>query len=221
MATISACIFDLDGVIVDTARYHFIAWKELAKTWDIDLTTEENEKLKGVSRVESLRHIIGLADIQLSNDEIDRYCTEKNAHYLSLISDMDDSELLPGVKELLEELTQLNIKIGLGSASKNAPHIIKKTAIDHYFQAVVSGNDVVNSKPHPEVFLNGAEILNVAPVETIVFEDSQKGIEAANRGNFISVGIGDPHDLGKADIVIPGFEHHSYETIVNTLAQQI
>jgi len=217
MLPISACIFDLDGVIVDTAGYHYKAWRQLAKQWSIDLTVEENEKLKGVSRVESLKHILALGDINLSEDKINHFCTIKNDHYLTLIANMDESELLPGVKELLKELSKNGIQIGLGSASKNAPLIIMKAGIEHYFESVVSGNDVVNGKPHPETFLKGAKELTVEPKSTIVFEDSQKGITAAKNGGFIAVGIGSPVDLAEADIVIPGFEHHNFETIVNKL----
>ena len=217
MVNITACIFDLDGVIVDTAGYHFAAWKEMAKRWDIELTAEENEKLKGVSRVDSLKHILALGDIQLSDDEVNHYCTLKNDHYLSLIANMDESELLPNVKELLQELSDIGLKIGLGSASKNAPLIIKKTGIEHYFEAVVSGSDVVNGKPHPETFIKGANGLGVSPESTIVFEDSQKGITAAKRGGFFAVGIGSPIDLKEADFVIPGFENMTFPAIVSQL----
>ncbi len=217
MVNITACIFDLDGVIVDTAGYHFAAWKEMAKRWNIELTHAENEKLKGVSRVDSLKHILALGNINLSDDEINHYCTLKNDHYLSLIASMDESELLPNVKALLKELSDIGIKIGLGSASKNAPLIIKKTGIEHYFQAVISGSDVTNGKPHPETFSKGADNLGVLPESTIVFEDSQKGITAAKRGGFYAIGIGSPLDLKEADIVIPGFENLTFDGIVSQL----
>ena len=132
---------------------------------------------------------------------------------------MDKTELLPNVENLLKELKANKIKIGLGSASKNAPYIINKTGIVDYFEAVVSGGDVVHSKPHPEVFLNGAAILNVEPRNTIVFEDSQKGIEAAQRGGFICVGVGSENDLQEADIVIKGFESISLQDIIYQLSQ--
>lgn len=215
--SISACIFDLDGVLVDTARYHYAAWRDLAKRWDINLTEQENEKLKGVSRVESLKHIVALGGISLSQSDIDKYCRLKNDQYLSLIANMDEQELLPNVKQILQELDRKKIKIGLGSASKNAPLIIKKTGINHFFEAVVSGNDVTNSKPHPEVFLKGASLLGVDPSKTIVFEDSQKGIEAAIRGGFLSVGVGKEEDLGDADLVISGFENMSIFDIIDQL----
>lgn len=211
---IEACIFDLDGVLVDTARYHYIAWKALAKNWDIDLTEVENEKLKGVSRINSLKHILSLKHITLKADEITHWCSIKNDHYLSLIEDMNKEELLPGAEEILKELKGLGIKIGLGSASKNAPAIIAKTGIDHYFEAVVSGNDVTKSKPDPEVFIKGAKILESAPNHTIVFEDSQKGIEAANSGGFISIGIGEAEALKDAQIVLSGFKNTSFADIL-------
>jgi beta-phosphoglucomutase len=221
MLNIAACIFDLDGVLVDTAKYHFIAWRNLAKQWDIELTHEENEKLKGVGRVDSLKHILALGNVELNEDEISHWCAQKNEEYLGFVSSMNENELLPKVVDLLEELQDKNIKIGLGSASRNAPLIIEKTGIKQYFKAVVSGNDVKNSKPHPEVFLNGAEILGVKPSETIVFEDSQKGIQAAISGGFYSVGIGKQIDLNKADLVIPSFENHTFKNIHDLLSDLI
>lgn len=221
MIQITACIFDLDGVIVDTAGYHYTAWRDTAKQWDIDLTIEENEKLKGVSRIDSLRHILSLGDITLSEAEINQHCTLKNDHYLTLIAKMDESELLPNVKEFLEELSGLGIKIGLGSASKNAPLIIKKTGIDQYFESVISGNDVINGKPHPETFLKGADQLCVSPESTIVFEDSQKGITAAKQGGFYTVGIGNPQDLAEADMVIPGFNNTSFQSLLTQLTSTL
>ncbi len=213
MSDIVACIFDLDGVLVDTAKYHFSAWRDLAKEWDIDLTDKENEKLKGVSRIDSLKHILALGDVHLTSDEIDHWCNIKNEQYLHLISEMNESELLPNVRGFLEELSEREIKIGLGSASRNAPLIIKKTGIDDFFEAVVTGSDVIRSKPDPEVFTKGAALLGVDPINTIVFEDSQKGIEAAIRGGFTAVGVGREEDLQHADFVIPGFRGLSFEDI--------
>jgi len=216
---VAACIFDLDGVLVDTAGYHYAAWRDIAQNWNIDLTLSENEKLKGVSRVDSLIHILQLGEVVLNNQELQHWCAIKNEKYLDLISDMDKSELLPNVEVLLEELGSQNIKIGLGSASKNASYIIEKTGIAHFFEAIVGGGDVVRSKPHPEVFLTGASLLSVEPERTIVFEDSQKGIEAAKLGGFMAVGIGSTDHLNNADIVIPGFESLKFEDIVNKLTE--
>ncbi len=198
MSKLEACIFDLDGVLVDTAKYHYTAWHDLAQEFDIELTTEENEKLKGVSRRDSLIHILNLGGKVLTEDEINHWCEVKNTHYLELIAGMDADELLPDVIRILDLLKDNAIKIGLGSASKNAPFILEKTNIAHYFQSVVCGLDVINSKPHPEVFLKGAEQLDVDPSNCIVFEDSIKGIIAANTGGFISVGVGDPEELNQA-----------------------
>ncbi len=219
MKTVSACIFDLDGVLVDTAKYHFIAWRNLAARWHIELTHEENEKLKGVSRKDSLLHIVALGDITLTDEEIEHWCAVKNEEYLSLVAGMNASELLPNVVELLEELKTKHIKIGLGSASKNAAFILEKTGIQHFFEAVVSGNDVTHSKPHPEVFHKGAKMLGVKSEETIVFEDSQKGIQAAKSGGFYAVGIGKEEDLKTADLVIPSFEKYTFEDIKQSLSQ--
>lgn len=216
MAHIEACIFDLDGVLIDTAKYHFASWKKIAQNWNIDLTEQENEKLKGVSRINSLKHILAIKNIELSDEEIDHWCAVKNDHYLELVADIDESELLPNVVGFLNELSVKNIKIGLGSASKNARLMIEKTGIVNFFQAIVDGNDVVKSKPDPEVFLTGARILDVDPRNTIVFEDSQKGLKAAKIGGFHSVGIGSTKEL-EADIVLPGFSGISFDEITSLL----
>lgn len=217
MKSIEACIFDLDGVLVDTAKYHFVAWRNLAARWKIDLTEEENEKLKGVGRMDSLIHILALGNVTLTSEEMDHWCAVKNEEYLGFVSKMDKSELLPNVEKILNELKEKNIKIGLGSASKNALLILEKTGIRPFFESIVSGNDVKFSKPHPEVFQKGAKQLDVEPSKTIVFEDSQKGIKAANAGGFFAVGIGKPSDLKEANIVIPSFEKHTFQDIENLL----
>ncbi len=217
MKSIEACLFDLDGVLVDTAKYHFIAWQNLASRWNIELTEEENERLKGVGRMDSLIHILKLGDVSLTKKEMENWCGVKNEEYLGLVSEMDKSELLPNVVKILTELKEREIKIGLGSASKNALLILEKTGILPFFEAIVSGNDVTFSKPHPEVFLKGAKQLDAIPSRTIVFEDSQKGIEAANAGGFYAVGIGKPSDLKEANIVIPSFEKHTFSDIEKLL----
>lgn len=213
-----AFIFDLDGVIVDTAKYHYLAWQKIANQLGIEFTPEHNEELKGVSRVRSLELILQLGKIEASQKDKDKWLTQKNEDYLSYLVDMDDSELLAGVLPVLRYLKERKQLIALGSASKNARPILEKTGIIHYFDAIVDGNDVSNAKPDPEVFLRAAELLNTAPENAIVFEDSVAGIQAANIANMTSVGIGEAKILHEADYIFPDFTHietNFIETLVN------
>ena len=193
-----AFIFDLDGVIVDTAKYHFLAWQKLANQLGIEFTHEHNEGLKGVSRVHSLDIILELGNKQASQEDKNQWLVQKNEEYLSYLVDMDESEILPGVLKVLEYLKSKNQFIALGSASKNARPILEKTNIMHFFDAIVDGNDVSNAKPDPEVFLRAAQLVGVLNENAIVFEDSVAGIQAANIANMISVGIGDATVLHEA-----------------------
>ncbi|WP_324070447.1 MAG: beta-phosphoglucomutase [Flavobacterium sp.] len=193
-----AFIFDLDGVIVDTAKYHFLAWQKLANQLGIEFTHEHNEGLKGVSRVCSLDIILELGNIQATQEDKNQWLVQKNEEYLSYLVDMDESEILPGVLKVLEYLKSKNQYIALGSASKNARPILEKTNIMHFFDAIVDGNDVSNAKPDPEVFLRAAQLVGVTNENAIVFEDSVAGIQAANIANMISVGIGDASVLHEA-----------------------
>ena len=159
--TKKAFIFDLDGVIVDTAKYHFLAWQKLAQELGIEFTPEHNEELKGVSRVRSLDIILELGNVQASQEDKNKWLVQKNEEYLSYLVDMDESEILPGVLKVLEYLKSKNQYIALGSASKNARPILEKTNIMHFFDAIVDGNDVSNAKPDPEVFLQAARKLGI------------------------------------------------------------
>ncbi len=196
--TKKAFIFDLDGVIVDTAKYHFLAWQKLAKELGINFTHEHNEELKGVSRVRSLDLILALGNVQASQEDKNKWLVQKNEDYLSYLVDMDESEILPGVLKVLEYLKNNNQAIALGSASKNARPILEKTNIMHFFDAIVDGNDVSNAKPDPEVFLRAAKLVGVSNENAIVFEDSVAGIQAANIANMISIGIGESSVLHEA-----------------------
>jgi beta-phosphoglucomutase len=198
MTNNKAFIFDLDGVIVDTAKYHFLAWQKLAQQLGIEFTPEHNEHLKGVSRVRSLEIILELGKIQASDEEKEQWLIQKNEDYLSYLVTMDESEILPGVLPVLHFLKDNNQKIALGSASKNARPILEKTGILPLFDAIVDGNDVSNAKPDPEVFLQAAKKLGVSNENAIVFEDSVAGIQAANIAGMISVGIGDETILNEA-----------------------
>jgi beta-phosphoglucomutase len=193
-----AFIFDLDGVIVDTAKYHFLAWQKIASDLGIEFTPEHNEELKGVSRVRSLDIILKLGNIQASEEDKNKWLTQKNEDYLSYIEHMDETEILPGVLNILEFIREKKQSIGLGSASKNARLILKKVKILHMFDAIVDGNDVTNAKPDPEVFVRAARLLNATNENSMVFEDAVAGIQAANIANMTSIGIGDEKILHEA-----------------------
>ncbi|GAA0739004.1 MULTISPECIES: beta-phosphoglucomutase [Flavobacteriaceae] len=206
-------IFDLDGVIVDTAKYHFLAWKKLANSIDVDFTETQNEQLKGVSRVKSLEKILSWGNKTISEDEFMALMAKKNDDYLSYIDKMGESEILPDVPKILNHLNENNQGVALGSASKNARKILQKVNLISNFQAIVDGNDVSKAKPDPEVFLIGAKALNQKPENCIVFEDSVAGVQAANNANMISIGIGDKTVLSEADYVFKDFTEISIEFI--------
>lgn len=212
---IKACIFDLDGVIVDTAKYHYIAWKRLANELGLDLTKEENEQLKGVGRMETLEIILEKGNLQnkYSLEEKIALATRKNNWYREFITKMDKGEILEGVEAFLQTLQANNIKIGLGSASKNAPTILEVTNLTHYFETIIDGSKVTRSKPDPQTFLMGAEALDVLPNETIVLEDSYKGLTAALNGGFYTIGIGEESVLGEAHLVVEGVKDLTLDII--------
>jgi len=193
-------IFDLDGVIVDTAKYHFLAWKNLANELGFDFTERQNEQLKGVSRVRSLDILLKIGNIELSQEEKDRLLLQKNEEYLTYIEKMTADEILPGIPEVLDFLEKNHLKFALGSASKNAGLILEKVGLLHKFTAIVDGNDVSKAKPDPEVFLIAAKKLKADPKDCIVIEDAVAGIEAAHNAGMFSIGIGDPVHLKAADI---------------------
>ncbi len=214
MEQIKACLFDLDGVIVDTAKYHYIAWRELASELGFEFTIEDNERLKGVSRMTSLNILLEIGGINLSDDEKLRLAEKKNENYRTFILKMQPNEILEGAKEFLQELKAKGIKIALGSASKNAMTILERLELTELFEAIIDGTKVTEAKPNPEVFLKGAEALNVAPSECVVFEDAEAGVEAALAGNMKCVGIGSAEVLGKANLVIDGLHQMTYEKLM-------
>ncbi|PSR54319.1 beta-phosphoglucomutase [Adhaeribacter arboris] len=201
---IKACIFDLDGVIVDTALYHYQAWKRLANELGFDFTEHQNEQLKGVSRVRSLELILGWGGVTKTQTEQTELATRKNQWYVEMINRMQPSEILPGAKEFLQAAKAAGLKTALGSASKNSSTILERVGLLPFFDAIVDGNHVAASKPDPEVFLKGAEALGTDPSECVVFEDAIAGIQAAKAGNMKVVGIGSPEILTGADLVVPG-----------------
>ena len=212
-----AFIFDLDGVIVDTAKFHFLAWKKLADSLNINFTHEINEQLKGVSRVRSLEIILSQGNLQASQEDKNNWLVQKNDDYLAFVHRMDKSEILPRVDEVLQFLKTNNQYIVLGSASKNARPILEKVNILHYFDALVDGNDVTNAKPDPEVFLQGANQVQVAYKDAIVFEDSVAGIQAANIAGMTSVGIGEKEVLHESDFCFRDFTEMSNDFIIQLI----
>lgn len=215
MNNIKACIFDLDGVIVDTAVYHYKAWKRLANELGFDFTEHDNEKLKGVSRMASLDLILQWGGITKTEAEKEELATRKNNWYVDMISHMTPDEVLPGAVEFLESCRNAGLKTALGSASKNSVTILEKTGIAHLFDAVIDGNKVSKPKPDPEVFLKGAEELNTPPANCVVFEDAIAGVEAAIAGGMKVVGIGSPDVLGEANLVVKGLNEMTIEKLKN------
>jgi len=192
-------IFDLDGVIVDTAKYHYLAWKKLANELGFEFTIEQNELFKGVSRKRCLEILLEIGDIKATQEQFNTWMVEKNEDYLAYIEKMDESEILPDVPKILKFLKENNIPIALGSASKNAKPILEKVKLLGYFDFIVDGNSVTKAKPDPEVFLIAANNMNIAPENCVVFEDAVAGIEAANNAKMTSIGIGEEKILKEAN----------------------
>ncbi len=208
-----ACIFDLDGVLTDTALFHFQAWQKLAGQLGIQFTKEDNEALKGVSRVRSLEIILNSGGIEKTEEEKQELANQKNEWFVEDVNGMGPADVLPGVKEFLDQLKQNDIKIGLASSSKNAPTIIRKLEIEDYFEAKMDGNSVAKAKPDPEIFLKCASELEVEPEHCVVFEDAVAGVEAAKRGGMYCVGIGQKEILTEADYVMPTFENFTIDKL--------
>lgn len=207
-------IFDLDGVVVNTAKYHYLAWKELADQLGIDFNEKDNERLKGVSRTQSLKIILDIGNMTLSKEDFNTCMKEKNEDYLRHINQMDASEILPNVKGTLSFMKNKGYRTALGSASKNAKIILEKIGLSEAFDEIVDGNMVTHGKPHPEVFLSAAEKTDSKPENCVVFEDAIAGIEAANRAKMTSIGIGTKDILTEADYVFSGFGKISREFLL-------
>ena len=218
-ANITCFIFDLDGVLVDTAKYHYQAWRKLAQELGFELSPETNERLKGVSRMKSLEIILETGGVQATPEEMEVMATKKNVSYLEFISRMKPSEVLPDVKSFVRKSRAKNLKTAIGSASKNTPTILEQTHLASLFNAVVDGNVTSVAKPDPEVFLKAAEAVGVPPSACVVFEDSASGVEAARRAGMHVVGIGNPQALKAADLVISGFSGITPTMILKQLGQ--
>ncbi len=206
-------IFDLDGVIVDTAKYHYLAWKKLANELGFEFTKEQNELFKGVSRKRCLEILLDIGKREATKKEFDTWMISKNEDYLKYIENMDESEILPDVPKILEYLKENNIPIALGSASKNAQPILEKVGLLSYFDTIVDGNNVTKAKPDSEVFLLAAKQLGVNSNDCVVFEDAVAGVEAANAANMISIGIGDENVLSEAQFNFADFTEISIDFI--------
>lgn len=202
MNTIKACLFDLDGVLVDTAKYHYLAWKRLAAELGFEFTERDNEQLKGVSRMASLDILLQVGGLELDETSKLELAERKNNWYVEYISRMDASEILPGALDFLRQYREQGLKTALGSASKNAATILRNTGLTPYFDAIIDGTRTSSAKPDPEVFLLGAAELGVPPEQCVVFEDAEAGIEAARRAGMRCVGIGSRDTLGAADLVV-------------------
>lgn len=218
MSPIKACLFDLDGVLVDTARYHYIAWRELAEELGFHFTEQDNERLKGVSRMASLHILLEIGGLELAEEEKIRLAEQKNKRYVEYIAKMDSSEILPGALDFLKECRGQGIKVALGSASKNAMTILNNTGLTPYFDAIIDGTHTSAAKPDPEVFLLGARELSVAPENCVVFEDAEAGITAATRAGMRSVGIGSPDTLSAANLVVPSLQQINVAALQESLA---
>jgi beta-phosphoglucomutase len=216
MKKYQAAIFDLDGVIVDTAKYHFLAWRRIAKELGLGLTQSDNEKLKGVSRGQSLDIILATGGITLSDAKKQVLLQQKNSWYVQYLQNMKQDELLPGAISLLQALQKRKIKTALGSASKNARLVLEKLNIVPYFDEIVDGNSVAYSKPNPEVFLRAAQQVGADAMDCVVFEDSQAGISAAKKAGMYAVGIGSTLNLTGTDLLIAGLDQFDINKLFET-----
>ena len=211
---IKAFLFDLDGVIVDTAVYHYQAWKRLANDLGFDISEEFNERLKGVSRVDSLDIILEHGGLTLPDEEKRDLAIRKNEWYLELVSRMTPEDILPGVATFFSEVRKAGLQTALGSASKNAPLILERVGMSQVFDAVIDGTKVEKSKPDPEVFTKGADELDVQYDECVVFEDAVAGVEAGNRAGMFTVGIGSPDILTQANMVAPSLDELTVDAVL-------
>ncbi|MBU3190393.1 beta-phosphoglucomutase [Clostridium bowmanii] len=213
MHNIKGFIFDLDGVLVDTAKYHYLAWRRLAEELNIDFSLRDNERLKGVSRMQSLEIILEIGNITLNDATKIELAQKKNNWYVEYISKLTPEDILPGVIGFLESVRDNGIKVALGSASKNSMLILDKLNLTNYFDAIIDGTKVSKAKPNPEVFLKGAEALNLLPNQCIVFEDAEAGVEAAINAGMYCIGIGSKDVLKKAHLVLSGFYNMTFDKL--------
>lgn len=202
MAIYRGVIFDLDGVITDTARYHYLAWKKLADELGIYFDEVINERLKGVSRLQSLEIILEKSDKKYSQEEKEYYANKKNEYYKEMIKKITPEDLLPGVERFIEELKKRGIKTAIASVSKNAFTVVENLKIRDQFDYIVDANEIKHGKPDPEIFLNAAKHLGIPPEKCIGIEDSAAGITAIKKAGMFAVGVGNPETVKEADLIL-------------------
>jgi beta-phosphoglucomutase len=200
---VKACIFDLDGVIVDTAKFHYQSWRDMARRLGFDFTEAQNEQLKGVSRMDSLDIVLGIGGIAATDEEKEELARRKNEDYMAKVMQMTAADVLPGIEVLLVRLREAGVRLALGSASKNARVILERVGLIHLFDVLVDGNLVTEGKPNPRVFLKAAELLDMPTQNCLVFEDAEKGVEAALAAGMLVIGVGHIDMLGRATYVVP------------------
>ena len=215
---IKGILFDLDGVIVDTAVFHYAAWRRMANVLGFDIDEEFNETLKGISRMDSIDRILAKGGLELSKERILELASQKNEWYLEFVDQMTTENILPGISELIAQIKSNGFKMALGSASKNAPKILERIGLIDMFDALVDGNSVKRSKPDPEVFLKGAEALTLKNEECLVVEDAFAGIEAAHSAGMKAIGIGTVENLPNADLILESFEGQNLLEILKKIA---
>jgi beta-phosphoglucomutase len=201
-------VFDLDGVITDTAKFHYIAWKNMAEKLGIIIDEKFNEQLKGISRTESLERILefgGKAD-DYTEEEKEKLAAQKNTEYVELLEELTPADILPGLLSVLDQAEALGMKSSIASASKNAPHILEKLGIKERFAHIVDPNTLIKGKPDPEIFVRAAEAIGIKPEEAIGFEDAQAGIEGIKGANMFAVGVSVGEPLHGADLIINSLE---------------
>ena len=209
-------VFDLDGVITDTAKFHYIAWKELADSIGITIDLDFNEKLKGIGRMDSLERILayGGKENDFTNEQKEEMAAKKNANYVKLLEDLSPKDLLPGVKKFLDEAREKNVPCSLASASKNAPFILKKLEVFDYFDAIVDPESLHKGKPDPEIFVRAAELINIDPKDAIGFEDAEAGIEGIKKAGMYAIGLQASEPLVEADMTISSFDEINVEELL-------
>lgn len=218
--SLQACLFDLDGVIIDTAKYHFIAWRELAAELGFVFTEQDNERLKGVSRMRSLDILLEIGGITFDATKKVHLAAQKNARYLELVMAMPLDDVLPGAVEFVQSCKSCGLKVAIASASKNAPAILEHMRLSALFDVVVDGNMVSRTKPDPEVFQTGATLLSVLPRNCVVFEDAAAGVEAAHRAGMFCVGIGDHANLPAADMIATSLSDVAVQAVIDAHTAQ-
>lgn len=201
--TVQAVIFDLDGVITDTATYHFKAWQKLAMQIGIPLTPEDNEPLKGLDRLSSLNKILQKGGLTVEEPKKQFFAEQKNLYYKTFIESMTQKDIFPGAEYLLQQLRQKNVRVGLASASQNALVVLKRLGIEHYFDYIADAGQIKLNKPHPDIFLTVASHLNVEPNACVGIEDACAGIQSIKAAGMVAIGIGDEAQLLGADKLYP------------------